>query len=234
MKAVISLLFCAVVLSLTACSAPVTGDGPQVAKFTILENKTLDQEETAEEPNIVKEESPVPQKVEGDSQSKEEFRLKGGEEITFKGVAVKVGQITPEARFLVSVDDVTYIITETKYEELIKGLLVMVKDFVYNKTHHEESFVVLKVKGPDLGPDDYIFLGEDRKVIMGDNFKVTTFEPKQKLIELLVADSFVVRLKEGDSKMVGVYNLTNLRTFPRDKRFESSAIIRVLVQNNQQ
>ena len=110
----------------------------------------------------------------------------------------------------------------------------MVKDFVYNKTHHEESFVVLKVKGPDLGPDDYIFLGEDRKVIMGDNFKVTTFEPKQKLIELLVADSFVVRLKEGDSKMVGVYNLTNLRTFPRDKRFESSAIIRVLVQNNQQ
>ena len=234
MKAVISILFCAVVLSLTACSAPVTGDGPQAAKFTILENETPSQEVTAEEPNVIREESPVPQKGESNSQSKEEFRLKGGEEITFKGVVVRVGQITSEARFTVSVEDVTYVITETKYEELIKGLLVMVKDFVYNKTNHEESFVVLKVKEPALTQDDYIFLGEDRKVIMGDNFKVTTFEPKQKLIELLVADSFVVRLKEGDSKMVGVYNLTNLRTFPRDKRFESSAIIRVLVQNNQQ
>jgi hypothetical protein len=139
-----------------------------------------------------------------------------------------------EGKIVVKVNGVEREIKETNYMEIIDGLEITSKRINYDYVDPNKNYVILKINKYTEKPDEYLVNIDKPIKVKGELLTITLkdIDYEDHSIKINVNNENLIRIREGYTENIYIIpglEITNVKAFPRDIRYENYAIIKVIV-----
>lgn len=125
-------------------------------------------------------------------------------------------------------------IKETNYMEIVNGFEITNKRINYDYVNPNESYAVLKINKYTNKANEYLVEIDKPIKVKGELLTIILkdIDHEDHSIKINVNNENLIRIREGYTEMISIINgveITNIKAFPRDVRYENYAIIKVVV-----
>lgn len=143
------------------------------------------------------------------------------------GKEVRLISADNEGKIVVKVNNVERDIKETKYMEIIDGLEITNQRINFD-IDPSKIYVILKIDKYTEKPDEYLVEIDKSITIKGNTITFKEVDPKDHSIQVSVNGKNYVRIREGYTENIENLEITNVKAFPRDIRYENYAILKII------
>lgn len=168
------------------------------------------------EPEIIEESKEEPELAEN------VFKLGKGESTSFNGIEVMAVDFDNAGKSYIGVDGLVREIKTTHKLEIIRGIKVIVLEINF-----KENYLILELETFELGPDEYLLFVGDELQLSGKTIVLRGIDDKEVALIDIKDELFKERILEGDSKIISIFNITNIDSFFRDSPNERYSILKI-------
>lgn len=164
-----------------------------------------------------------------------QFKINEGKDFPNYMKYVKLISVDNEGKIVVEVEDTksktvvstTREIKETKYMEIIDGLEIINQRINFD-IDPNKIYVILKINKYTEKPDEYLVNIDKPITVKGNTITFKEVDPKDHSIQISVNGKNYIRIREGYTENIEELQITNVKAFPRDVRYENYAILRII------
>ncbi|MCX6711597.1 MAG: hypothetical protein NT139_00980 [Candidatus Woesearchaeota archaeon] len=205
-------------------------ENPKIQSNVVLENKTVNIEINTTIENVTQNKSiqNITQPISNETKLPENtYKIYLNDKINYDYKTIILQNIDTNGEVTISVDNVTWIIYQTKLPDIINGLEIQTLEI-----NLKENYVILEIKPFVLKQNRYLFYKGN--TLPFDNITNIT------LIDINSDDSILLRIlnkidlvddfkiPEGDSITANNLTITNIKAYKRELGYENHAIIRIV------
>ncbi len=143
------------------------------------------------------------------------------------GKEVKLISVDNDGKIVVKVNDVERDIKETKYMEIIDGLEITNQRINFD-IDPNKIYVILKINMYVEKPNEYLVKIDKPITVKINTIIFKEVDPKDHSIQVSVNNKNYIRIREGYTENIENLQITNVKAFPRDIRYENYAILKII------
>jgi len=168
--------------------------------------------------------------IQGVNLSSDEYQFNVSESkmLSQWGKEVTLVNMDNEGKIVVKVNDVTREIKETNYMEIVDGLEITNKRINYDYVDPSKKYVILKIDKYTEGPNEYLVNIDKPIYVKGNTILFKEVDTKDHSIQVSVNGKSYTRIREGYTENVEGLQITNIKSFPRDTRYENYVILKII------
>lgn len=208
-------------------------ESPKIQSNVILENKTVQQNDTAIE-NLTQNntiQNIINQSISNESNEtklpENTYKLYLNDKIDYNYKTIILQNINADGEVTISVDNTTWIIYQTKFSDIINGLEIQTLEI-----NNKENYAILEIKPFILKQNRYLFY-KGNTLPFDNTTNITLMDINNDnsiFLYILNGRSLVGKydIPEGESITVNNLTITNIKAYRRELGYENHAIIRIV------